>query len=827
MANHAAPGAATLRERFHALPAVQARALTAAGFLALALALMTVSVALAPPGAKVAAWWPAAGVSAAAVLWARGRLRWAMAGGVFAVSLAGNVLGGRSLGVSAGFAVANTAEAVTVALLVLRAGGSRAALATMSGLFNLVRACAAGAVVAAVGAGLTVWRVEDASGWAAARAVGPSHLAALLVVLPCFLAAGSSPRRPAAERVGQWFAVVVVTVVVFAPAQSLPLAFLPFVPLMWGAVRMGQRTVHLQIVVTGVLTSVLTSRGGGPAGHLATQSPTLAISLVQVFLVCSALMVMPLSVAIRQRQDTTHELVRSEALFRHGFNEALVGMLLLHRDGDELRIVEINPVALRLLTGADGRTESDLVGEDWTHMVSPRSVEDTISLAGFLDSDSAPGWQGELRVEAPDGAWLEVALSPLTEYASDLYTAQLADVTERLAAEAQLRSSLDAERRAVEQLTELDRAKDDFVTNVSHELRTPITSVIGYAELLATGEVGSLDPVQHGMVTKVQRNAERLLGLIEDVLAVSRMDAGSFTFHMDEVDVRACAWQACETLERQAADRSVRLAVATPRGALHVTGDRSQLERALINLMSNAIKFTPPQGEVTVRLHVEDNFVVVDVEDSGMGVPEEEAHRLFERFFRSSNAQAAAVQGTGLGLTIVSSIAQAHGGRVDYRPRTGGGSVFSLTLPLSQSVREVTEGDAPAEVVAPDEVEAQAEVVAPVEVEAQAEAVAPVEVLAPAVPASPATSAIPAGLGEGFRLQLDVVTLDEATFDESTFDEGTFDEGELDADLDAELAAGADERLVAAVEAWEAIRNRGPEAGAFLDGLGTAAPPNP
>src|SRR5690242_2915755 len=100
MANHSAPRAATLRERFHALPAVQARALTAAGFLGLALALMTVSVPLAPPDAKVAAWWPAAGVSVAAVLWARGRLRWAMAGGVFAVSLAGAVLGGRSLGVS-------------------------------------------------------------------------------------------------------------------------------------------------------------------------------------------------------------------------------------------------------------------------------------------------------------------------------------------------------------------------------------------------------------------------------------------------------------------------------------------------------------------------------------------------------------------------------------------------------------------------------------------------------------------------------------------------------------------------------------------------------
>jgi signal transduction histidine kinase len=281
-----------------------------------------------------------------------------------------------------------------------------------------------------------------------------------------------------------------------------------------------------------------------------------------------------------------------------------------------------------------------------------------------------------------------VALSPLTDYGSDLYTAQLADVTERRAAEEKLRAALDAERRAVEQLTELDRAKDDFVTNLSHELRTPITSVIGYAELLGGGDAGTLEPIQKGMVEKVQRNAERLLGLIEDVLAVSRMDAGSFTFHMEEIDIRSCAWQACETLERQAADRSIRLAVAAPRGLIHVTGDRSQLERALINLMSNAIKFTPPGGEVTVRLQLEGSSVVLAVEDTGMGVPHEEAHRLFERFFRSSTAQSAAVQGTGLGLTIVSSIAQAHGGSVDYRPRSGGGSVFSITLPLSKALRD-------------------------------------------------------------------------------------------------------------------------------------------
>jgi signal transduction histidine kinase len=102
--------------------------------------------------------------------------------------------------------------------------------------------------------------------------------------------------------------------------------------------------------------------------------------------------------------------------------------------------------------------------------------------------------------------------------------------------------------------------------------------------------------------------------------------------------------------------------------------------------MSNAIKFTPPGGEVTVRLQAVDGTVALAVEDTGMGVPEAEQHRLFERFFRSSTAQSEAVQGTGLGLTIVASIAQAHGGTVSYAPRSGGGSIFSITLPMPQPV---------------------------------------------------------------------------------------------------------------------------------------------
>ncbi|GAA4728876.1 hypothetical protein GCM10025782_29590 [Pedococcus ginsenosidimutans] len=683
---------------FAALPGATRDVLTFASLLGGVFALMTTSVVLAPAGSHVAAWWPASGLSVVALLWTRGTRRWLMAAGLLAVSVLANLLGARTLAVSAGYAVSNLLETVVVTLLLLRAGGARSALATMAGLGKFLQACTAGAAVIAVGAGVTASVSEGADAFAVGRAVGASHAAALLLVLPWFLGSSPAPERRRTERVAQWVVLVAVVVAVFAPTQSLPLAFVPFVPLMWGAVRMGQRTVYGQLVTAGVLATLLSALGGGPFAHLSSgRPPEVVSSLVQAFVVCAALLVLPLSVAIRQRQETMTELQRSEALFRHGFNGARVGMLLLDRDGGALRIVEINAVALRLLTGDDGRTEDDLLGQSWSQLLDPLSalvVDGVLTSAGSSVVPDAHGWQGEVQVARPSRAWLEVTLSPLTEYSGTLYTAQLVDVTERRAAEEQLRSALEKERRAVERLTELDQAKDDFVTNISHELRTPITSVIGYAEMLAAGDAGDLDRLQLGMVEKVQRNAGRLLSLIEDVLAVSKVDAGSFSFTLARVDVRSCAWQACESLEKQALDADLRLAVAAPSGGIHVLGDAAQLERALINLISNAIKFTPAGGTVTVRLRVGIGEVRIAVEDTGMGVPEVEAHRLFERFFRSSTAQSEAIQGTGLGLTIVSSIAHAHHGEVGYAPRPGGGSVFSITLPLADGPQKADPVDA-------------------------------------------------------------------------------------------------------------------------------------
>lgn len=245
---------------------------------------------------------------------------------------------------------------------------------------------------------------------------------------------------------------------------------------------------------------------------------------------------------------------------------------------------------------------------------------------------------------------------------------------ERFAHESQLES--------LRQLQELDRQKDAFVSTVSHELRTPLTSIAGYAEMLADGTAGDLTAEQLRLVEVIDRNTRRLQGLIEDILLLSTIEAhDAGTTHRD-VDLAGIAGIVAENLLPTARDKGVDLVVEAPSPA-PVLGDPAHLERALTNLMSNALKFTPAGGRVTVTVAAADVRVVATVEDTGIGIPATQVPELFTRFFRASNAETASIPGTGLGLSIVRQIAVEHRGTVRVTSREGEGSTFSLDLPAA------------------------------------------------------------------------------------------------------------------------------------------------
>jgi len=238
---------------------------------------------------------------------------------------------------------------------------------------------------------------------------------------------------------------------------------------------------------------------------------------------------------------------------------------------------------------------------------------------------------------------------------------------------------------AVQVLRELDQAKSDFVSTVSHELRTPLTSISGYLEMLQDGDGGELPESTKQMLTVIDRNATRLRNLIEDLLTQSRIDAGRLRLELTTVDVGSVLRTVHEAMRPLAAANQVTLSLQAP-GDLKVEGDPVQLEQVFTNLIGNACKFTPAGGQVRVELAAdEEDGVLVQVSDTGMGIPGQDIGNLFTRFFRASNATAAALPGTGLGLAIVREIVQRHGGWIDVESELGGGSTFSVWLPTQVS----------------------------------------------------------------------------------------------------------------------------------------------
>jgi two-component system, OmpR family, phosphate regulon sensor histidine kinase PhoR len=243
----------------------------------------------------------------------------------------------------------------------------------------------------------------------------------------------------------------------------------------------------------------------------------------------------------------------------------------------------------------------------------------------------------------------------------------------------------EAENRLVSELRAVDQAKSDFLATVSHELRTPLTSIAGYVEMLRDLHPGPLSPAQDRMLETVDRNAARLRHLIEDVLTLSKIEAGAFKTVMQPVDLAEIVAAAVAALQPAAAAKGLALDCDCPGPRLVVSGDPGQLDRLLMNLLSNAVKFTPEGGRIQVGAGADGALAVLTVADSGIGIPERDQKELFTRFFRASNAIERSIPGTGLGLAIVRTIVDNHGGTLTVTSREGTGTTVSARLPLLRS----------------------------------------------------------------------------------------------------------------------------------------------
>jgi signal transduction histidine kinase len=213
-------------------------------------------------------------------------------------------------------------------------------------------------------------------------------------------------------------------------------------------------------------------------------------------------------------------------------------------------------------------------------------------------------------------------------------------------------------------------------------LRTPLTSIHGYLDLLIEGEAGELTDEQRRFLTVAERNTDRLQRLVDDLLLVSELDAGKLRLEFGNLDLRVLAQESLESARPQAEAGGIMLEFPAET-TLQVTGDRMRLGQLLDNMISNAVKFTPHGGTVSVRTSRSNGSAVLEVEDTGMGVPDGDQEHLFDRFFRTQAAEENAIQGSGLGLAISQAIAQAHGGLIEVSSEENTGTTFRLVFPAN------------------------------------------------------------------------------------------------------------------------------------------------
>ena len=633
------------------------------------------AVVFAPPDDPVASWWPAAGIAVALIALAPREWWWRLTVAIAVVSALANVSGGRSLELSACFGVANAAEAI-VAGAMLRRGRDRIPdLTSLDQFVRLVQAAALGALTIATIASTGAAVLDNGDLLQTWRSVFCSHLASVIVIVPVAMTWRRPVQSHGWELPFQIVALTAMTLWVFSPDQSLSLTFAPLPFLLWAALRFDVRTACWELVGFGFAITLLSARGFGPFGYDFERGALDAVevgTLVQAYLLAAALMSLPLAITIENRRHLLARVTSSELLFRRNFTESIVGMALLHGvDHDRFfEITELNDAAVRLL-GGDGSQ----VGRDLAEVLDTEEHLDEIAqqlLAGEID-----GWKGQTGVLGSPGTRVNASVSLLTRAPEAIFSVQLEDVTQEYAAH-------EKERLAIERLRELDHAKDELVTTVSHELRTPLTSIVGYTELL---QDGLPTPEQQRLLGSIQRNGQRLLTLCNDLLVLGSLESGRAHELRETVDLGAVVASAMNAMGPIAADRGVELSYLPSNHPVLVLGDSAQLERVLLNLLGNAVKFTEEGGKAHCRVEVHGDEAWLRVSDTGIGVPVEEQPEMFQPFFRSSTSRKREIQGTGLGLPIVAAIVDAHGGRIDVRSAHLEGTTITVRLRLADAAR--------------------------------------------------------------------------------------------------------------------------------------------
>ncbi len=325
-----------------------------------------------------------------------------------------------------------------------------------------------------------------------------------------------------------------------------------------------------------------------------------------------------------------------------------------------------------------GLTREELLAKPYIEFVHPEDREATIAEAAKLTT-GADTISFENRYLCKDGSYKWLLWSSTPSVAQQLLYATARDITDRKRAEEVL-------AQAKEEAERVSRFKDQFLSTMSHELRTPLNAVLGFAELLADERYGSLNERQRRYASHIREGGQHLLRLINDILDLSRIEAGRLELAFEDVPVQSAFAEVLSGLRPLADKKSQTLSQQVEAG-LAVRADATRFKQMLMNLVGNAIKFTPEGGCIDLTARSGDGQARVEVRDTGPGIPPEEQKRIFEAFYQLRHG-GKATQGTGLGLAITERLVELHDGKLGLESQPGQGSCFYLTLPVAARVRE-------------------------------------------------------------------------------------------------------------------------------------------